>query len=122
MQLQLHLHEYPGAIANLQVQLLKLDQSVEQISQRVKHVCDQFELQTAFDPELKNEQQRKAKKAELIRQSGDYEQLNHVLGEETYRRDILCIQLEQLKSEFSVAKLLKRETVARVEAFADEAA
>lgn len=113
----MQLHEYPSAIASLQIQLLDLNQRVEQISQDLNRICNQFEFQVAFDPELKNEQQRKAKKADLVKQSGDYEQSSKALNQEVYKRDLTMIQLEQLKNEFAVLKLTKRESVARLEAF-----
>ncbi|MFN6460808.1 MAG: hypothetical protein RMZ41_003045 [Nostoc sp. DedVER02] len=112
----MQLHDYPGAIAQLQYQLLNLNQQIEKISQSINRICNQFEAQVAFDPELKNDQQRKAKKTELIRQSGDYESLSSAIAKETFKRSQVEIQLEQLKSEFSVLRLLKREAIARMEA------
>ncbi|MDZ8106417.1 MAG: hypothetical protein RM338_12470 [Nostoc sp. DedQUE12a] len=96
------LHNYPAAIAQVQCKLLIANQEIEKISQALSGICNQFELQVAFDSKLKNEQQRKAKKAEFIRTSGDYEQLSRQLADKTYNRDILLIQLEQFKNEFAV--------------------
>ncbi len=113
----MELHEYPGAIAQIQYQILNLDQQIEKFSQAISRICNQFEMQVAFDPELKNEQQRKAKKAELLRQSGDYEELSSYLAKNSFKRSQLEIQLEQLKNEFTVLKLSQREQIARIEAF-----
>ncbi len=76
-------------------------------------------MQVAFDPELKNEQQRKAKKAEMLRQSGDYEEFNNYLAKNSFKRSHLEIQLEQLKNEFATLKLSKREQIARMESFTE---
>jgi len=113
----MELKDYPGAIAYIQTQILDLNQEIEQISQSLNRICNQFELQVAFDPELKNDSQRKAKKAELIASSGDYEYLSKDLAARIYGRDRAQIQLEQLKNEFTILKLLKREETARLEAY-----
>lgn len=110
------LQEYPGAIAQLQYQLLNINQLIEKLELDVNRICNQIETQIAFDPELKNDQQRKAKKTELIRQSGDYESSYRSLAKETFKRSQVEIQLEQLKSEFSVLRLIKREAIAKMEA------
>jgi chromosome segregation ATPase len=112
----MQISDYPGAIAQLQYQLLNLNQQIEKFSQSINRICNQFEMQIAFDPELKNDQQRKAKKTELIRQSGDYESLSSALAKETFKRSQIEIQLEQLKSEFAVLRLIKREAIAKLEA------
>jgi hypothetical protein len=104
----MQLHEYPGAIAQLQYQLLNLNQQIEKISQGINRICNQFEIQVAFDPELKNDQQR-------IFASGDYESLSSAITKQTFKRSQVEIQLEQLKSEFSVSRLIKREAIARME-------
>lgn len=110
------LHEYPGKIASIQHQLLNLNQQIEQIQANINKLCGKFELTVAFDSELKNEQQRKAKKSQLLEESGDYEALKLTLIRETIKRDRMEIELEQMRSEFSIAKLLKREAIARLEA------
>lgn len=112
----MQLHEYPGAIAQLQHQLLNVNARIEKISQDINRICNKFESQVAFDPELKNDSQRKAKKTELIQQSGDHEQLSNNLFLETFTRSQLEIRLEQLRSEFAVLRLLKRESIAKMEA------
>jgi hypothetical protein len=109
-------HEYPGAIARTQHQILDLNKQIEKISQSLNQVCNDFDLSVAFDPELKNEQQRKAKKAELLRTSGDYEVLSRNLAIAKYNCSRAEIELEQLKGEFTVARLLKREAIAKLEA------
>lgn len=69
----------------------------------------------AFDANLKNDAQRKAKRVELQQTDGDFYQASLLLKQTKERRDLLAIDLELLRSQFALAKLEKREAIAQME-------
>jgi hypothetical protein len=112
------LSEYPEVIARLQYQILDLDQLIISLAESVKIFEAEIDKQIAFDSNLKNDAQRKARRIELQQTDGDYYTASRQLLETKSKRDLLQIQLELVKNQFSVLKLEKREAIARAEAMA----
>jgi len=109
------LSDYPSAIATLQTRILSAAAQVRQHKESVAFQLNAIDRAIAFDESLKNEQQRKAKRSQLIETDMDY--LVSVRGQRQAEECLakLEIELEQKRSEFSVLKLQKREAIAKIE-------
>ena len=110
------LADYPQKIAQLQRQILDLDQNIIGISESVKIFEAEIDKQIAFDATLKNDAQRKSRRIELQQTDGDYYQSSCLLKQKKEQRELLAIELELLRNQFSILKLELREAIVRTEA------
>jgi len=111
----MHLNEYPQAIAKLQHQLLDIDRKLTCQREQVAVCLNVIDRAIAFNGDLKNDSQRKAHRSELMETDGDYitdliqmKKLEDVRGS-------LEIDLRLLTNTFSILKLERRESIARLE-------
>lgn len=111
----MNLNEYPTAIAKLQRSILEFDQNLIGLVESVKIFEAEIDKEIAFDPLLKNDSQRKARRIELQQCDGDFYQATLLLKQTKEKRDLLAIDLELLRNNFSVLKLDKREAIAQME-------
>jgi hypothetical protein len=111
----MNLNDYPTAIAQVQRQLLKLTQQLRAVQESVGFCLSAIDRQIAFDQSLKNDNQRKARRAELMETDPDYIQALLELRRVEDDRVDLEIDLQLLQSQFSVLKLERREAIARLE-------
>ncbi len=111
------LKQYPKAIASVEEKLLKLNQEIEIQNQLISFFDADIEKTISDDKTLKNDQQRKSKRLEL-QQQPDYLEIRRKLTELKEQRERNVIQLNQLRSEFSVMKLELRMQIANLEAAA----
>jgi len=111
------LRDYPSTIAKIQLQILRLDRKIRTAQQDLDGYTADIEQAIATDPELKNDQQRKAKRLELMRDT-KYTMLVNALADGIERRTRLEIELQLQRSEFSVRKLEYRDHIASKEAAA----
>ena len=109
------LNEYPQAIAHQSRQLLEFDQSLIGLTESVKIFEAEIDKVIAFDVNLKNDAQRKAKRVELQQTDGDFYSSSLLLKQTKEKRDLLAIDLELLRNQFAIAKLEKREAIAQME-------
>uniref|UniRef100_B8HKQ5 Uncharacterized protein n=1 Tax=Cyanothece sp. (strain PCC 7425 / ATCC 29141) TaxID=395961 RepID=B8HKQ5_CYAP4 len=121
-QVQTRLTQYPEAIAGLQRRLLRTDQQIRQLSESVAIFSAAIDRQIAFDPTLKNDAQRRARRTELLESDGDYIAASIALKEAQDRREDLLIELQLLRNQFSVLKLGMREAIALKEMASFDAA
>lgn len=121
-QVQTRLTQYPEAIAGLQRRLLRTDQQIRQLSESVAIFSAAIDRQIAFDPTLKNDAQRRARRTELLESDGDYITASISLKEAQDRREDLLIELQLLRNQFSVLKLGMREAIALKEMASFDAA
>lgn len=110
--MQLSLGQYPAAIAKVSNQILAIDEQIQEFKMRGEAIESGIELVVAFDAELKNDSQRKAKKLQGLQASTHYQQAITALSRLGNDRTDLVNQLEQLRGEFSVAKLEFRAAIA----------
>ena len=111
------LKRYPTAIASVEEKLLKLALEIEIQTELLSFLDADIEKAIASDPQLKNDQARKAKRLEL-QQQPDYLEVKANLKEAKEDRDRTLIGFNQLRSEFSVLKLELRMQIASLEAAA----
>lgn len=106
---------YPKDIAAVQTRILRLDRKIRKTQQEIDGLTAGIEQAIAYDPELKNDQQRRAKRLELL-QAAEYVTLTDAVAEATDRKTRLEIDLQCLRNEFSILKLQFRDYIASKEA------
>ncbi len=112
----LPLSQYPTAIAEVQRQILSQEQRIRQLKYQRAEFDLKIEQAIADDPQLKNEQLRDAKRRGW-KNAQKYRDLVAQEEEAGDRLKMLKIQLEQLKAQFEVEKLLLQERIASREKF-----
>jgi hypothetical protein len=110
----MNLRNYPTAIAKLERKLHRLDVEIRHHQNWVERLTTQIERAIATDPELKNDQQRKARRLELTEQA-EYVQAIDALQTAQDGRTLLSIDLQLLRDHFRVALLETRQAVAQIE-------
>lgn len=105
------LNEYPQEIAHLQTQIMRLDQEIRQLNESVAFQLSSIDKAIAFDSELKNDAQRKAKRASLLETDSNYISYLCQLRQATEKRESLNIDLELYRNLFAVAKITARAAV-----------
>lgn len=113
----MNINQYPNAIATVQRQRARLETRIRKAQYSLNDYLTKVEIAIAFDGELKNDAQRKAKRLELL-QAQEYILLRDALDEATNRQVKLEIELELLRNQFAVLKLELREAIANREAAA----
>jgi hypothetical protein len=116
------LQQFPEAIADLQHRILRADQQIRQLSESVAIFSAAIDREIAFDPNLKNDAQRRARRSELMESDGDYIEAANALKSEQDKREMLLIELQLLHNQFAVLKLGMREAIALKEMSALDAA
>lgn len=111
MNLRMTLSEYPDAIADREKQLLRLQRKIRKVTNQLDNLNREFEIEIATNPELKNEQQRKARRLELLSQQS-YLDIKEKLDTYLDRRTNIEINLHQVRNRFTVAKLEVRRQIA----------
>ncbi len=108
------LEQYPRAIKLQQIKLHDLESDLRH-EQDLKAMLDaHFEKKIAENKDLKNEQQRKAKRLEL-REEKDYLAKIHKIASIENEIAKERIELEYLRNCFSVFRLNKRMVIAELE-------
>lgn len=110
------LSDYPNAIAEVQRQLLQVQQRLRTAKETVIFCLSTLDRAIAFSTELKNDAQRKAKRTELMESDSDYIEAQQALQRLEDLQAELEIELGLLRNQFSVLKLERREAIAQIEA------
>jgi hypothetical protein len=111
----MQLSEYPPAIAQAETALVIQKEAVQRYQDELDRVTNAIETEIAFDPNLKNEAQRKSRRFELM-QSEDYCESAAVLRQVQAGEIHMEIHLRLLQNQFSVAKLQARRETGLTEA------
>jgi hypothetical protein len=111
----MNLSEYPAAIAKLQTRILSISAQVRQHRETTAFCLNAIDRAIAFNESLKNEQQRKAQRTQMMETDMDY--LVSMRGQRQAEELLtkLEIDLELKRSEFAVLKLQVRERIANAE-------
>lgn len=104
----MRLEQFPEQIAQAQEELLVSEQAFRDWNLHYQALINRIDYEVAFDPELKNEQQRKAVKGERLQQP-EYLAALDTLHHLQEKRDRAAIQLELLRNQFKVALLLEHQ-------------
>ena len=103
--------DYPATIAERQRDLLQADQRIRRLQDVLNRLTADIDTTIAFDTELRNDAQRKAKRLELM-SSAEYRKAVANLQIAQDERAEVEIDLSLLRNQFSVLKLEKREAIA----------
>jgi hypothetical protein len=109
------INQYPEAIALSAKNLLKTERSLKGAKFKVDEITAQVDAAIAFDIELKNDNQRKAKRAELL-QSECYADAFTNFRFISEQVEDLQVEHQLLLNQFTVAKLEVRQAIASLEA------
>jgi predicted metalloenzyme YecM len=102
--------EYPKDIADVQKRAMRLDRRIRKTQRLLDARNYEIEQAIADHPELKNDQQRRAKRLEQM-QDPEYIALSEAIADATDRKTRLEIDLGQLRNEFSILKLQYRDEI-----------
>jgi hypothetical protein len=111
----MNLNEYPQAIALTETELYTVTVSIDRTRKSITRIELEIDTQIAFNCELKNDAQRKAKRAAMLDQHTQHWEYTEFLEEMKSKEQAVLIELHRLRGEFSVLKLAKREEIARLE-------
>lgn len=107
----MRLLDYPAAIAQKQHELLRAEQHVRRLQDVLNRLTAEIDTTIAFDTELRNDAQRKAKRLEMMK-AADYRKAATNLQMAQDQHAALEIDLNLLRNQFSVLKLELRESLA----------
>lgn len=105
------LNEYPQQIYQQQLKIHHWEQQIEIHTEQLMFMDADIENAIALDKDLKNDQQRKAKRLEM-QQHPDYLQIKTQLKEAKEKRILESIYLDLMCNQFSVLKLEERRKIA----------
>jgi hypothetical protein len=108
------LNQYPQAILESSKILIKAERTAKAAKVKLDEMTGQIEAEIAFDVELKNDAQRKARRVELTQQL-DYKALVDSHRTAAERFEDLQVDHAFLERSFSVAKLEARQAIATTE-------
>jgi hypothetical protein len=112
------IRKYPELIARAEKKLLLCERQLEMEAERLNFLNAEIEKVILGEAAgLKNEQQRKARRLELQGEP-DYLGARRELAEAREARDQQTIEVNRLRNEFSVVKLVLRREIAAIEAVA----
>lgn len=111
----MQLNEYPQAIADLQQEIAHLDQLIRDQKETVAFCLNAIDRRIAHDDTLKNDNQRKAKRSELMETDSDLIKESRELKRLEDLKTELDIDLQLLLNLFSLRKLEERRAIATME-------
>lgn len=112
------LEKYPIQIAELSKELVRVQNQQRRLSETLALIDNQIDRAIAFDTDLRNDSQRKAKSKELREESSQRAELSAQLQELGDRIRLLEIDIEYYRNEYRLRVLLLRQEVARLESVA----
>jgi phosphopantetheine adenylyltransferase len=99
------LAQYPAAIAQAAQAVNEIDHRISEVKQHLTKLDGNAEMVVAFDVTLKNDNQRKARRFEVLQVNPEFDKGTKTLNRLTTDRANAMAMLEQLRNEFAVAKL-----------------
>ncbi len=109
----MQLSHYPTAIAQAAQRANEIDSQLLAVQQVIHWVEGNAERVAAFELELKNDNQRKARRFELLLTNQEYQKAVDTSIRLTGEKANALAHLEYLRNQFSVAKLEARSAIAR---------
>jgi hypothetical protein len=116
------LSNYPMAIAQVQRQILALDQELIGLQETVNVLAMEVEKRVIADGSLTNDTKRKARRLELQQVDPDFYRASIDLKVTQAKREALGIEFQLLLNQFSVLKLEERRAIALLELHSSTAA
>lgn len=107
------LSQYPAAIAQAAQAANELEHQIAEVRQHLARLEGNADMVVAFETSLKNDNQRKARRFEVLQINPEYQQAMDALMRLTTEKSNALARLEHLRNEFSVAKLEARLAIAQ---------
>ena len=107
------LNQYPAAIAQATQKVNSLDSQIAAIQLLINRLEGNADKIAAFEPDLKNENQRKARRFEVLQTNLEYQRAIDSLLQLNSEKANAIAHLEYLRNQFSVAKLEARLAIAK---------
>ncbi len=113
MKMTMQLSHYPGAIAQAAQRVNELDSQIMAVQQLINREEGNADRVSAFELDLKNDTQRKARRFELLLTNHEYQTAVNTLMRLTAEKANALAHLEYVRNQFSVAKLEARSAIAQ---------
>jgi hypothetical protein len=107
------LSQYPAAIAQAAQAVNEIDKQLAAVQLLINRIEGNADKTAAFESDLKNDNQRKARRFEFLQVNLEYQQALNTLMRLNAERANAVANLEYLRNQFSVAKLETRLALAR---------
>jgi leucyl-tRNA synthetase len=109
--MKLSLRQYPAAIAQAAEIANELDFQIAEVKQHIARLEGNADMVVAFEANLKNDNQRKARRFEVLQANPEYQRALDALTRISTEKANALARLEHLRNEFSVAKLEARLSI-----------
>jgi len=109
----MQLSHYPALIAEAAGRVNELDSQLMAVQQHINREEANADRVSAFDPDLRNDTQRKARRFELLLRNQEYQTALNTFMQLSADKANALVHLEYLRNQFSVAKLEARGVIAR---------
>jgi len=103
--------QYPAAIAQAAQVVNELDSQIAAVSQHIARLEGNADRVAAFEQGLKNEDQRRGRRFELLCVNQEYQTAQNTLIRLMSEKGSAIAHLEYLRNQFSVAKLEARMAI-----------
>ena len=111
--MMMQLSHYPSAIAQAAQRTNEIDSQLMAVQYHINRLEGNADRIAAFEPDLKNDNQRKARRFEVLLTNQEYQKALDTLMQLTNERANALAHLEYLRNQFSVAKLEARSAIAK---------
>ncbi len=111
--MKLTLSQYPTAIAQAAQAVNEVEHQINEARQHLGRLEGNADRVVAFEANLKNDNQRRARRFEVLQANLEYQHANTALNRLTTDKAHATARLEHLRNEFSVAKLETRLAIAQ---------
>ncbi len=111
--MRLSLMQYPSAIAQAAQSLSEIDFKMGEVRQHLARLEGNAEMVVAFEAALKNDNQRKARRFEVLQSNPEYDKALTYINRLTADKANAAARLEHLRNEFTITKLEFQNTIAQ---------
>jgi thermostable 8-oxoguanine DNA glycosylase len=111
--MRLTLVQYPAAIASAAQSLNEIDFQIGETRQHLARLEGNAEMIVAFEMTLKNDNQRRARRFEVLQANPEYEKALTYLNRLATDKANATARLEHLRNEFTIAKLEFQNSIAQ---------
>ncbi|MCC5636577.1 hypothetical protein LC593_12020 [Nostoc sp. CHAB 5844] len=109
----MQMSHYPSAIAQAAQRVNELDSQLMAVQQQINRFEGNADRAAAFEVDLKNDAQRKARRFEVLLLNHEYQKAVDTQIQLTVEKANAIAHLEYLRNQFSVAKLEARLAIAQ---------
>lgn len=113
MMMTMQLNHYPAAIAQAAQRVNEIDSQMMAVQYLINREEGNADRVSAFEMDLKNDTQRKARRFEVLLTNHEYQTALNTLMRLTADKANALAHLEYLRNQFTVAKLEARNAIAQ---------